>query len=374
MSNTTWDFRGGNVPGSWKVTHLTEAAPSDAGLRLRADRDGSIMTIPVLDHDSQAVALHVLSPRNADIILLWHRRGTPEKEIVQLPVNITGSPEEQKIEISLARYGQWDERPDRFGIGLKAKTEITVGAIELLGWNIFEKFVEAVKSFWNFDDLNPYSINFLWGPILNFNPIARQQQFTMLPPPVGWSFNKVMIPTLAVAGGILGFLAWRGSAPRRRTMAIFAVSIFAGAWLLWDMRMGLEFLHYAKQDAERFVLRPIGKRSFRTNLEFRDVVESSMPFLIRSKRYAFLSPPSLPFESIMRYLTYPSLPSREGEGLKDVDVWLTFLMPEVTVNETGQLMMNDLVLSKTGHIIRRFVDGSFLFTTATGSLFPETIP
>jgi hypothetical protein len=224
------------------------------------------------------------------------------------------------------------------------------------------------QSFWKFDVIEPYSINFLWGPVLTRTPMGLANLFVMKPPPRGWSFNRLMIPFLLIV--VLGSWGWWKFSPsgRRRSIAglplalVVWLSVCGCSWLLWDLRMGLEFLSYAQTDYAQYIGETdIAKRKVRNFGTIYSQINEVKANLQEEPNYVVLQPPGYPFVAIARYMTYPSVPLPGGESTDGIRHWLVFEQDNMKQDDQGRLMQGTTVLTAPGKVIKLFPNGSFLF-------------
>ncbi len=138
---------------------------------------------------------------------------------------------------------------------------------------------------------------------------------------------------------------------------------FAVLWLVFDLRMGLEILSYVRADYATYVSQRPGERSLRNFENFHQVLDRSRPFLAGQSSYMFLSEEGTPYLSHMRYFTYPSVPLPLGEPAEHANIWIVYKRPDISVNDQGELVAKQQVISAPGDVLERFDDSSFLFRT-----------
>lgn len=313
----------------------------------------------------------VIARSDTEAILVWHMRGDTPTNLVQLPFTIPGGGQPREIPVPVRQFPQW-RSADSVGLALKAGSEITLQEIRLEYWNLLEKIREAWKTFWTFDTVTAYTINFLWGPLLTFTPFEREMLF-LNSPPMAWSANRIYYGILLVTG-VLCFVYWfirlfvysnrRNESTNKRIngwkpLQIFFF-VFAAVWLIMDLRMGLEFLSYVATDYKTYISKASGERTFRHYLNFHDVTERSLPELQKAPRFVFVGPIEN-LLSYVRYRTYPSIPVFPDQDPAGVKVWLIFKRPDFSVNGSGTLLHGTNVIAKGGSIVERFDSESFLY-------------
>ncbi len=373
MQETVWDFRNRQLPGNWKISGVETPATLPEGMLIRApSEDGSVITDVALPHPVDAISVTFLSDAQSEAMFLWHVRGTPEGTLVQLPFILPAAQEDRPVTINASAFAQWDPRADEIGFTLPKGSAVLLREIRFMHWNFFERAVEAARSFWKFDVYQPYSINFVWGPLLTFNPLGTQELFTTLPPR-GRSANGIFYGLAALAGiALAGHWYARRHAGFESPLSRLRIGhaapelaafflCFGALWVLYDVRMGAEMLSYVHKDATTWITPASGNRTFRGYGNFNDVEELVRPALEGEKEYAFLAPPQSPFLAMMRYFSYPAVPVSPDGPRDDLRTWLVFAREDVTVDAEGRVTVSGTPVSKPGKIVQRFDDVSFLF-------------
>jgi len=368
---TVLDFRQG-IPGIWEQGPCLSAQQTPEGFALAAttERCSILHTTRDLRHPIETLSLTVISPARTEIVFLWHRRDAPRGHMVELPLVLQSIDGPQTIVLNLPRYPQWDPTTDRIGFALPKNSSFILQNITFTRWSLWEKAAAAFRSFWTFDTFRPYAINFLWGPIIGWNPVWQEQLFTSIPP-VGWSVSRVFLSLLLPLGVLCLFFCFRRGwkTSTCRSASVLFGTMFVGFWLLFDVRMGLELLSYVKTDWETFLLKPPSERRFRVFENFNAIAEESIPLLITSPKYGFVGPRGAPFGSLMRYFTYPIRPlspSDPEEQRSRLRHWLVAFRDDARISPRGELFLGDIFLAGPGIIVQRFGKDAFLFEV-TGS-------
>lgn len=380
MQETTWSFENSNVPGRWEIANLTSAVPTTQGLRIQTEADGRMMRLSEFTYPVEAVILAFDVSLPSEGTLLWHRRGTPEDEMVELPFVVTGVDNPELVRIALTEYPQWDPLADRIALVFKAGADVTLRQIQFFRWNPVEKFFYAVRSFWHMDVIRPYSINFVWGPRFAVNPIMDATMWKTLPPR-GTSAEHVFLVLLGVAAIVI-FVIWKlrpgrgaclGEAPRRRVPVAGWLSrigtrplrtflaLVAAVWILILVRMDLELLSYALKDYRTSISADAGERIFRERKNFDAFAAAAAPLISDRSRYLFMSGDRWPYFGAIRYYTYPAIPVDPAGSVADIDTVVIFDRPDIMMNERGELTHEDTVLSPPGDVLLRFDDASYVF-------------
>lgn len=366
MEETVWDFTQSQVPGRWEMGGLEIASPGKDGLHLQGASAGRMIRENDTPHAIDAITVETHSTAATEALLIWHRRGDVPGHIYQMSFMIGRG--ESAIDLDMAGFdGGWDPHADVIGMVFAPGSDLVLARIRLRRWNALEKIGIMAQSFWTFDRIEPYTINFLWGPVLTRTPAGLRNLFVVAPPPSGWSLNRLLIPVLGFAA--LALLLWhRFTKARKATLfglpapLALLLLLCAAAWLLWDLRMGMEFLSYAKTDYAQFIGRPAGiTREVRNFENVYDVIWDLKPTLMERDRYVVLQPRGYPYNAIARYLTYPSVPlpdSTTKDGIRD---WVVLERSDVTVDSDGRLSSGGTPLTKPGKIVRQVTDDMYLF-------------
>lgn len=360
------DFRQG-VPGQWEKSACLSAQQTPEGFALATTTERCSLFYATRDlrHPIETLSLTVLSPLRTDLLFLWHRRDAPTGHMIEFPLAFSPADTPQTVRLNLPRFQQWDPATDRIGFSLQKDSSIILQNVTFTRWSFWDKTVAAFRSFWTFDTFRPYSINFLWGPTIGWNPVWQEQLFDHTPP-VGWSAARVFLSLLLAAFVLcLLFCIRRRTPAARRSAALALGGIFVGFWLLFDARMGLELLSYVKADWATFLLQPQGTRSFRIFKNFPDIAAESVPLLTLSPRYGFVGPHGAPFGSLLRYYTYPAArpvsSNDPQEQRKLARRWLVAFRDDARISQSGELFLGDTLLAGPGTIVKQFGKDAFIF-------------
>ena len=352
---TEWDMQRG-VPPRYAVQGLTGVTTTDEGLVIRTDTDGFIIwEEPAFTDPAEVVTIRATAARETDAMLLWHAKDAPEGELVQLPFVIPAGTHDTHI--LPTRYPEWTPMPSIVGFAFPAGADVVIERVYWRGFTTAEKLSEAWKSFWTFDAFRPYSINFLWGPLFTFNPLERADLFENLPPN-GWSANRLFYLLIAIAAASWVILAFM---KKSRTGAIAFAVVFALCWVIFDLRMGLELLVYAKRDIQSHVLGEGRTRQLRTHGNFYAIAEEILPVIMEHDRYVIAAPDDSGFYPNLRYMSYPTVPVFRDGDTEGVKLWVVLnqknlrIVDDHIVDETGTQ------LTGTGTIRMQLDDHTFLF-------------
>ena len=358
MSSTLWDFRG-NAPGDWTATDgiVTKVIPD--GLFVQATREGAMYRQTNFAHRIDAMRLTATAAYDMEMKLLWQPEGVEEGSMVELPFVLHAGL--QTVNVDMSKYDQWNDDTDAVGLGFPAGAEVLLQTVEFRGWNIVERLEEAFLSAWTFDAFRGYSINFLWGPLIVWNPVAREQMFAFLPP-FATSVNNVFYALLAVTGLAAAYAHFRKRDPllrKKLTAAFIAVAVCS--WVLYDVRMSAEIVSYAKSDLQNYVLAEPGKDNYRLMGDFWHVLEGARPALAEAENIVYAGPPDIPLLSFVRYELYPANVTSIDAAHPKGAMWLIYGRPDAVINVEGRLMFDGTVVSEPGDIVQMITQNSFLF-------------
>lgn len=373
MQETVWDFRGGHLPGQWRISGLDVPQTTLEGLRIRASaQDGSLISDVAIPHAVQVITLTFRSAQNIQAQFLWHQKGVDPGLLVQLPFTIPRTQGEHAIHLNLEAYPQWDGTTDVIGLMLPKGTDLLLQEIRFTRWNVLEQAMHAATSFWTFDRMHATSINFIWGPVIVGNPFSIDGMFENMPPQgrSGMWIGYVLIAMAAIAAAVTGI--WRRQMidglrrigiTRVPGGALLFLLGFAMVWALFDLRMGLELLGYARHDYRTYLAAAPGQRTFRTFLNFNDAADRTMPYLIGEERLGLLTTPTTPVRDMLRYFAFPTIVMEPSGPDPDLDLWFVFYRNDASVDTEGRLTIGGTPWTWPGEIVERFDAASFLFRT-----------
>jgi hypothetical protein len=361
-----WDFTKNFSASEWTTQQIT-ATPTADGLNIQAVQQGGLFKEISSSLPADTITLTFSKGQNADMLLLWHRKSASTPDLVQLPFSLGPNPPPQTMTFDMTVYKEWGPDIDAFGIAFAAGTDVTLKSVEFRKSSAVEKLTTAWKSFWTFDQMKVYSINFLWGPLLIFNDARLQTLFDGMPPQ-GMSINRFYYIAIVLAGLIVALWAWwsgkkNGGVPWKKSLLLFGSTVGL-LWITYDIRMGAELLSYSIHDYRTFISKPAGEKVLRGYLNFYDMLYQSLPILKEDDRFVFLTVDGTPLPKITRYMAYPSHMMEPWEPLDTtVKHWLVFKREDITLNEKNELTVGSQVISSPGKILKKFDESSFLFET-----------
>jgi len=354
---TSWNFLNGNVPGQWQVQGISTAEPTERGLIIKTDKGGGMHRATDFNHKVDGIRIVFTSIEKTEAIFRWHENGTPETHMVQLPITFRPGGKFE-LEIDLTPFEQWDPRTDIVGFVFPAGTEILIESIDFIDWGLFENIGYAWKTFWKFDKYRAYSINFMWGPLFTYNQFAYEQLWFNSPPRSD-SVNRLFYAILIFGLIIVVVQWWKKKAFQKAVRGFFI--LFLCLWMIFDLRMGLEYFSYLLHDYVTYISVPPTQQAFRERGSFYALMQGIKPHIQERERYIFFAPIPYPFSGLIRYYTYPILPTLPSEVESGIDTWVVFERADIIVNENRQLVLEDEIISPPGSKIHEFNPGSFVF-------------
>jgi hypothetical protein len=357
-----WDFRG-QVPEGWQIQGVAGAQGAADGLHLKISPEGGgILRNVSFPSKPESAIIRVRSERNTNGYLLWHLKGAPEGSVPQLPFQLDASESFKEIQLPLSYYKkQWGANVETLGIFFDADSELVIESLSLHRYSLSEKAIEVVRGFWTFDEFRPYSINFLWGPLISYTPAMRAMLYETLPP-YAHSATQWMYVLLGVCLGVWIVLRFWKS-PAAVTVLGILCTVFAGLWIVFDVRMGSEIVAYALRDLNGYALAPQGQRMLRTHQGIFDTLDEAMPELQKHERFGLVTMENA-FYSLIRYRSYPTLPMTPDMSQSGITLWLVGYRDDARIDAQNRLVVGEKILSGSGRIIRQFDSRSYLFSTA----------
>ncbi len=356
MQTLMLDFTEGKINADWTGQGDIIMQKSPEGVLLESkDGTGMVLTTLAPNFLPDSGSIRAASPVPSELFFTWVMTAGQNHSAFSLPLWLD-SGEMQDNNFSLRGQHAWQRGEKKIGIVLPPHTTVMLAHIELTRTNVFERGLEAVRSFWTFDALRPYTINFVWGPQIGLNAAERSSLYDRLPPIYLSGTLIVMIVLLGIIATMILYGRLTGTS---RTKVVQQISIlFLCAWILFDLRMGSEYLTWMWQDHTQYVAAEPGQRQFRDRDAFYDFADFVTPFVRDRESYVFFAERPWPYLGNMRYLTYPSIP---GIDYLNDDTWVIYRRPDMVVSGAGQMTINGEVVSPPGKVLGRFDDHSFVF-------------
>ncbi len=355
MESVTWNFRT-DVPAGLAPQNLTTVEATTEGLYVKTSTDGFIQ-LPPLTKPADSLVLTLTNVDTPQLALIWTMPdlapGTYYQSEILLPTGNT-----KKATLVLHQIPEWSWTATNLALAFPAGAEVLVKQMEWKSYSGVEKIWNGMLSYWTPDTFTLYSINFLWGPLIGTTPEARATLFETLPPR-SWSATRFMYGILLVTGVAAGAALWNKPNGKKRTIAIIAIT-GSILWILFDARMTLEVLNYARHDWNTYVLAAPGERELRTHRRLYDTLNDIDALLGEDPSYVLLENDLGPYFANTRYKLYPAKPmTPEDRG--DATAWVILGMPDILVENDALIKKDGTVLVPRGELVKQFEDYSFFY-------------
>ena len=353
-----WDFSNKQFQRDWQVSGNPSFEATQEGLIIFAN-DKTLFGRSIDPQNRiEVISLDYKTEEAIEGWIYWHVPGSEEEDLMRVPLLFSPTEGVGNVSVNMTEYKK-RIHADFVGIGMPTGSALLIQNITLMSWNPGEKLIEALKSFWTFDQRKPSSVNFLWGPHIVFNPRARELLFTVTAP-TEESANRYFYLVM-ILGIVWGFIKIRKRPASKKKVLTTLFMMMAVLWVFYDFRMGSEFFGYMQRDYRTYWSRPIGERTFRERSYFNDFAAGITPLVQDSEKYIFTAPHRWPFLGLVRYYTYPSVPTHPFQEEERVDTWVVYKRPDIQINNRGELENEGIILSTPGKILHEFEEGSFIF-------------
>ncbi len=363
-----WFIETENDIRDWHYAGLEEGALSPEGLTFTVKEQAAIFRpLPLgFQRNVDGIEIFVGPSDVEETALLLFEAGEEEKILRRL--RITFEPAADGLTkgyyIPLTFYRQDMQGTNSLAVSFTGNAEsVTFRGVRFLSFTPFEKFMGVVKSFTTLEPLRPHMVNVQIGPVIVPDPRPSSENREILP--LRTSVNAYLYVFLALAGlAILLraiFLArfrnasW--TALRRKILLQFFACI-ATVWILYDLRMGTEFLHAVALDHQEYISKPPEIRTFRELGRFYEFTDFTKSLVSDRDWYELFAPDAWQYFGLLQYATYPSLPN-DGEPISDT--WVVFSRPDITVGADQRLYHDGAAFSHPGIVLGRFDESSFVF-------------
>jgi hypothetical protein len=357
-NTTTWSMMNQDKVEGWNTVNLTTVNLIPQGLAISTETTGQLVRVSKFRHSVDKIGITYISPAGGGGLFFWRAPGMAEDQAFQIPISFNVSTTQQQTVLDMGQVPEWDARSDRIGFVLDAGSQVILQEITFIGPSFADKIIFPLKTFFDFDQMRAYSINFLWGPMMTFSDEQRAQLYTKTPP-LGDSWNIVFYWVLGIA---LLLVLLIKKIIRRNHFGMFFM-LFAALWILYDFRMGSELIHFARTDLKIWWSKPIEIKDYRDRDSFTAFANVAQKFTEGKENYVFIASHGWPFWGSMTYESYPALPVTYDSNTEGVDTWIIFNRNDITVNDEGRLMINGKPTSPPGDIMMTFEPGSFVFVT-----------
>lgn len=355
-STTTWNFVGEKEIQGWNTNNLTQVQLIAQGLAISTETTGQLVKASHMRHKVDRIALTYISPTGTDGIFFWRAPGMEGNDVYQIPMRFAPTTTTKTVVLDMSQISQWDSRSDRIGFVVNAGSQLILQKIEFTGPGLIDRITYPTQTFFHFDRVRPYSVNFLWGPLMTYSQQQMDSLFSRMPPN-GESWNKVFYPILFF--GFIITVLWNRFM-RTSVTWIFLV-LLAVLWVIYDLRMGAEFLSYATLDLKTWWKQPIELQDFRDRGSFNAFAKTAAPFIEGKDRYVLIASSGWPFTGSMKYLTYPAKPISFEDDTEGIDTWIVYNRNDITLDAKRRLSLNGEPISPPGGVILDFEPGGFVF-------------
>ncbi len=353
---TVWSFLEGNVPGQWEIKGLDPVpSPMPEGLLIQTQREGRMQRTLRLTHPIEWIEIEYMSAIPTEAYCI--SRDSAGK-FTALPFSFEQALEPQTVLLDSSTYKNWNPTTTEMGLVFPENAQVIIRTIRFSSGSLPEKGIMVLRSFWKLEPYTPRTVNFVWGPRVATNPAEYALMYDRSPPRVpsaNWLFYILLLGTAIV----LAFRVWTRKAETRRAIVLMA-SLTVALWVIYDVRMGTEFIWYAVRDYQTYVSKPLHERIFRVRGNFNAFAEMVYPSLREEKEYVFL-PHMEQYAAFLRYETYPALPVKPEQAGEDVRYWAIYQRPDILMDTEGRLMHGDTVLTPPGTVVAMLDNDSFLF-------------
>jgi hypothetical protein len=352
----------------WEYAGLSQGGLTTDGLQFAVKDQAAIFRALPFDFDRRIDGMKIfIGPSSLkEVVLLFMEAGAGEKILRRLRIPIT--PDEKSLTegfyFPLTFYRSDLKEMNLFSLSLIGDAEqVTFGGIQLLSYSLKEKLLGVWKSFSFLEPFRPHMINVLLGPTIVPDPTLAPENRAFFP--LRTSLNAYLLVLLSLVGIALlfsaAFLARVRNIPWEILRSIMLRRFFlciAVVWVLYDIRMGIEFLHGVALDRKEYITAPRATRTFRDLGRFYDFAAFVGEHVSDRKQYELFAPDEWQYFGLMQYETYPVLPNR-GDPVSDT--WVVYSRSDITLGSDQRLYHVDQAFTKPGMLLDRFDDSSFIF-------------
>lgn len=342
-----------NVPKleGWNHKGFASIGLTKEGLLMTTqESQGQLARAGNIRHRVDSVAITYLSPQGAKGIFFWQPKDMAGNDAYHIPITFDPSATAKTVVLDMSNISEWDANSKLIGFNIDAQSQLTLQKLEFSGPSGTEQLSSMVKSWFEFDVIHAYSVNFLWGPRLVKNADQVGRVFSQIPP-IGSSWNTMLYGILLIA--VVGCVALKKP---------YLMIIIAALWITYDLRMGAELLSYAQTDIQTWWSKPIELKDFRDRGSFTAFTQVAGEFVeATDEQYVLLTPTGWPYYNSLLYETYPAYPISQTDDTTGATLWLVFDMPNVTVNAEGRMTLDGEAISQPGEVLLRYAPGAFIF-------------
>ena len=355
---TTWSMMNQDKVEGWNTNNLTTVNLIPEGLAISTDTQGQLVRVSKLRHNVDKIGITYISPTGAGGLFFWRAPGMAEDQAFQIPISFNQSMTQQQTILDMGQVPEWDARSDRIGFVLDEGSQLILQEMAFTGPSLIDKIVFPLKTFFDFDQMRAYSVNFLWGPLMTFSEEQRTQLYAQTPPN-GDSWNIVFYWILGLTLVVILLLK---KFMRRDYFYLFFM-LFAALWIVYDIRIGSELISFANTDIKTWWSKPIEIKDFRDRGSFTAFAKTVVPFTEGKENYVFIASHGWPFWGSIRYEAYPALPVTYDGDTEGIDTWIIYNRNDIKLDDEGRLTINGEPISPPGDIMMNFEPGAFVFVT-----------
>ncbi|MDP7069145.1 MAG: hypothetical protein QF815_01355, partial [Candidatus Peribacteraceae bacterium] len=181
-SSTTWNLMNQKQVEGWNANGFDNAQLIDEGFAIKSNAPGQIMKVSKIRHAVDRIGISYITPTGASGQFFWRPKGMDGSEVYQIPLTFEPTVVTQKIILDMSQVSEWDARSDRIGFALDGGIEFVLQSIDFTGPTGGESLTYPFKTFIVLDRARPYSINFLWGPLMTYSKDQYLSLFLQIPP------------------------------------------------------------------------------------------------------------------------------------------------------------------------------------------------
>jgi len=326
--------------------------PSPKGFKKDIDAMRAYITLPELSdgENIDEVALLVLTLKeNGDI---GHR----------LRIGLDVEEGSTDIYIPLAHYRKDMGGADVIAMSFKGNAKnIKFEGMKFLKHSLGQKILAFWRSFWTLEPFTAHTINILVGPVVLTDHMMVGEWYE------NWHLNGISVNAYILVGISLfgiSLLLYAGAFSgkrwldiRKRIIILFFLAI-ASLWILYDFRMGFEFVRNVAVDHVQYISADTETRTFRDRDRFYDFAKFVKSFVKDRETYEVFLPDPWPYFGSIGYYTYPSRPN-PGDPVSDT--WVIYERDDIVLGEGDKLYHLGEAFTDAGEVIGRFSDDSFIF-------------
>ena len=356
---TVWNMEGVTKLEGWNHKGFSNIGLTEDGLSMSTpgDGQGQLARAGNVRHDVDTVAVTYTSAFGANGIFFWQTKDMQGNQAYNIPISFDASAAPTTMALDLSRIPEWDPNSKLIGFNINQNSQLTLHRVELTGPGWTDSILYPLKSFFTYDRVHAYTVNFLWGPRMVYTQEHVAQVFSKVPP-LGDSWNGRLYWII----GLAALAAFAARLVTGKSYTILVVALCAALWVTLDLRMGAEIISYANTDYKTWWSKPIELKDFRDRGSFTAFTKVAQEYLQDSdETYALITPSGWPYFGAMAYETYPATPLSASDDLSTVSLWLVFDMPNVGLDDQNRITKDGEPISPPGEVLLQYEPGAFIF-------------